>query len=304
LLQTDHGRWVLRKKPSGNLLPTAHQIEREYQITSALAATAVPVPRAPLLCDDATIIGTPFFVMDYVHGRILRDPALPTLAPAERRAAYQSMITTLAALHEVDFTARGLAEFGKPQGYVERQIARWTKQYQASKQRELPAMDWLIDWLPRNVPPQTQVGIVHGDFRIDNMVFHPTEPRVIAVLDWELSTIGDPLTDVAYHCLAFHLQREQRGVPGLVGHDLAALGVPTEREIVQWYCAARGIAEIPNWSFCVAFALFRLAAIAEGVYARMRQGNANADAASTVANESAAFANAARRVAEAGQGPQ
>ena len=304
LLQTDHGRWVLRKKPTGTLLPTAHLIEREYQITTALATTAVPVPRAALLCEDASILGTAFFVMDYVHGRILRDPALPTMSPGDRRAAYQSMITTLAALHDVDFVARGLEQYGKPQGYVERQIARWSKQYQASKARELPAMDWLLDWLPRNVPVQTQVGIVHGDFRIDNMVFHPTEPRVIAVLDWELSTIGDPLTDVAYHCLAFHLRREQRGVPGLIGHDLVALGIPSEREIVGWYCAARGLAEIPNWSFCVAFALFRLAAIAEGVYARMRQGNANTDAAATVAHESAAFAAAAQRVAQAGLGPQ
>jgi aminoglycoside phosphotransferase (APT) family kinase protein len=299
LLENSRGsRWVMRKKPAGQLLATAHMVEREYQITSVLAGTAVPVAKPLLLCQDASIIGTPFYLIEYVHGRIFRDPSLPTLTSVEREAAYDSMITTLATLHAVDWQAIGLGDYGKADGYVARQIVRWTKQYQASKLRDIAAMDWLIDWLPRHLPAQTSTGIVHGDFRIDNMIFHPTEPRVIAVVDWELSTIGDPLTDVAYHCLAFYLRREQRGIAGLIGHDLKVLGIPSEADIVARYCAARGILSIPNWNFFIAFALFRLAAIAEGVYARMRQGNATTDAAASVAGESEAFAQAARAAAE------
>jgi aminoglycoside phosphotransferase (APT) family kinase protein len=296
LLESENRRWVLRKKPAGQLLATAHMIEREYRITSALAATGFPAAKPLLWCDDVSIIGTAFYVVEYVHGRILRDPSLPEMSMTDRGTAYRSMVATLASLHSVDVGAVGLGDFGKPDGYVARQIARWTKQYQASKERDVPAMEWLIDWLPKHVPTQTSAAIVHGDFRIDNMIFHPSEPRVIAVLDWELSTIGEPLTDVAYHCLAFHLRREQRGVPGLLGHDFAALGIPSESEIVADYCRARGISGIENWNFNVAFALFRLASIAEGVYARMRQGNATTDAAASVAGESAAFAEAAKRV--------
>ena len=300
LIETDAGRWVLRKKPSGALLASAHMIEREQRILTALRGSRVPVPEVPLFCEDASIIGTPFFVMAYVHGRIIRDPSLPGATADERAAIYREAIETMAALHDVDWASRGLADYGKPTAYLARQTERWSRQYRDSRDRERPAMDWLMDWLPRHAPEQKQVAIVHGDFRLDNLILHPTDARVLAVLDWELSTLGDPLTDLAYFCIPYHLGREEKGLRGLRGHDLAALGIPSQTEVVASYCKLRGI-EPPapaTFAFYLAFSLFRIAAIVAGIDARLRQGNASSANASDVAAQTDTFANTARRLAE------
>lgn len=291
-------KWVLRKKPSGKLLASAHMVEREYRLMTALRDSEVPVPTTRLLCEDASIIGTPFFVMDHVRGRIFRDPALPNLPISERRAVHFAAVETLAKLHGVDWKARGLEDYGRPDGYVARQVARWAKQYEQSKTREIPAMNWLLDWLPKNVPAEAAPAIVHGDYRIDNLVFDEHEPRVLAVLDWELSTIGDPNADVAYHCLAYHLPSGKPGIPGLGGRDLAAIGIPDEAEVVRAYARARGISDVPAFSFHLAFGLFRLAGIAQGIAARILQGNASSSNAAAIAAETDAFAEIAKRIAE------
>jgi aminoglycoside phosphotransferase (APT) family kinase protein len=300
LLETPTGRLVLRKRPSGELLASAHMVEREYRIMAALAGSAVPMPDVPVFCEDPSIIGTPFFVMSYVEGRIIRDPALQEMPRPERRQAYVAAVETLAALHEVDFAARGLADFGKPSGYVSRQITRWTRQYHDAHPPQLDDMDWLLAWLPAHVPAEQPVAIAHGDYRIDNLVLHPTEPRVLAVLDWELSTLGDPLTDLAYFCMPYHLSREERGLRGLAGYDLAALGVPAETEVIAAYCARRAIATPPRevWAFYLAFGLFRMASILAGVAARVKQGNASSSNAGDLARQVPTFAATARRIAE------
>ena len=301
LLETDEARWVLRKKPSGPLLASAHMIEREQRVITALRGSGVPVPEVPLFCEDASIIGTPFFVMAYVHGRIVRDPGLPGVTVDDRRAVYRAAVETLAALHDVDWAARGLADFGKPTDYAARQIARWSRQYRDAQSHPVPAMDWLMAWLPEHVPAQAQVSIAHGDYRLDNLVLHPTEPRVLAVLDWELSTLGDPLTDLAYFCIPHHLDHKETGLRGLVGQDLEALGIPTQAEIVAAYCARRRLAppSPETMAFYLAFGLFRLAAIVAGIDARLRQGNASSSHAHEIAAQTATFAELARRIAEA-----
>lgn len=300
LLEAGARRWVLRKKPPGTLLASAHMIEREQRIMTALQGSAVPVPRVPLVCDDASIIGTPFFLMEYVHGRILRDPSLPASSPTERAAIYRTTVATLAELHDVDWAARGLADFGKAGGYVARQIRRWSTQYRESDLPTLPDMDWLLGWLPDHVPAEQKATIAHGDFRIDNLVFHPTESRVLAVLDWELSTLGDPLTDLAYFCLPYHIDRSQTGLRGLGGHDLGALGIPSEAEVVAAYCERRRVPlPAPSvLSFYLAFGFFRLTAIAAGIDARIRQGNASSESARAVAAQTGSLAATARRLAE------
>lgn len=300
LLETAGRRWVLRKKPSGVLLPSAHMVEREARVLSALAGSAAPVPEVPLFCEDASVIGTPFYVMSYVHGRIVRDPSLPEMSEGERRAVYEDATRTLAALHDVDYAARGLADYGKPSAYVVRQIERWTKQYRASTNRAIAAMDWLIAWLPAHVPPELPATIVHGDFRLENGVLHPTEPRLVAVLDWELSTLGDPLTDLAYFCMTYHLDAGGKGMPGLAGRSVP--GIPTEAETVATYCRLRGIAApAPEvFAFYLAFSLFRLAAILSGVDARARQGNASSANAHEIARQTDTFAAVAQRIAETG----
>src|SRR6201993_4594705 len=251
-LRSGSGFYVLRSKPLGQLLPSAHAVDREYRVMRALAEAAVPVPRVYALCEDDAVIGSAFYVMEFLDGRIFWDPRFPGLAAAERRAMFQSMNTVIAALHSVDYVAVGLAEFGRPGNYLARQIARWSRQYQASETEKQPAMDRLIEWLPRHLPPEGEPRIVHGDYRIDNLIFHPTEPRVIGVLDWELSTIGDPLADFAFHAMAWRVTPAlSRGGAGI---GLASLGIPTEEEYVAAYCRHTGRGPIPDWDFYIVYA--------------------------------------------------
>ncbi|MEP7367759.1 MAG: phosphotransferase [Acidobacteriota bacterium] len=271
-------RYVLRKKPPGGLLPSAHAIEREFRVMSALAVQGIPVPRPLLLCEDAAIIGTPFYVMEYVAGRVFRDLTLPGLTPHERTALFNAMNAALAQLHRVDYRAAGLEGYGKPGNYFTRQIARWSSQYVASTPEILPAMQQLMDWLPAHIPADDETTVAHGDFRMENLVFHPTEPRVIAILDWELSTLGHPLADLAYNCMPWNLAHGQYS--GLRGLDLPTLGIPSEPEYIGAYSARTARASIGNWPFYMAFSLFRMASIAQGVYARSLLGNASSESAS------------------------
>jgi aminoglycoside phosphotransferase (APT) family kinase protein len=266
------GSYVLRRKPLGQLLPSAHAVDREYRVMRALSGTAVPVPEVYALCEDDSVIGSAFYVMEFLDGRVFWDARLPDLDPAERRAMFQSMNAVIAALHSVDHVAVGLAEFGRPGNYMGRQIARWSRQYQASETEKLPAMDRLIDWLPRHLPPEAEPRIVHGDYRIDNLIFHPAEPRVIGVLDWELSTIGDPLADFAYHAMAWRVSPEL--FRGLAGIDFALLGIPSEDTYVAAYCARTGRRQTADWEFYMVYSLFRLAAIMQGIAKRAIDGTA------------------------------
>lgn len=275
LLTCGDARYVLRKKPPGKLLPSAHAVEREYRVMKALASTDVPVPNARLLVEDPDVIGTPFFVMDYLEGRVFADPSIPEVTVDERRAMYDAMNDTLARLHRVDFDAVGLGDYGKPAGYVTRQIARWSKQYEASKTEPIDAMDRLMKWLPEQAPAEDETTIAHGDFRPGNLMFHPTEPRVIAVLDWELSTLGHPLGDLAYFCMVYRLPPSKRDLAGFLGLDIEPLGIPTEEAFVAQYAERTGRAGVANFNFFIAFALFRLAAICQGVYKRSLDGNAS-----------------------------
>jgi aminoglycoside phosphotransferase (APT) family kinase protein len=293
-------RWVLRKKPPGKLLPSAHMVEREYRIIRALADTGVPVPPARLLCEDASIIGTPFYVMDFVQGRVFTDPKLPDLSPADRSAVYIAMAETLAKLHSVDWRAAGLADYGRPENYVPRQIARWSKQYEASKTGEIPAMDKLIEWLPAHIPPRDEATIAHGDYRLGNLIFHPTEPRVVAVLDWELSTLGHPLSDLAYNCMLYRLPADLPTVRGFGDADLKALGIPDERTYVATYAKHTGRDPGADWAFFLAFSLFRYAAIVQGVYARALQGNASSASAEQLGRAAPRLAEIGWQLAEQG----
>jgi aminoglycoside phosphotransferase (APT) family kinase protein len=267
---------VVRKKPPGKLLPSAHAVEREYRIMRALRGTDVPVPDALALCEDASIIGTPFFVMRWVPGRIFWDPTLPELTNDERRAVYGDFVRVLAALHAVDYAAVGLGDYGKVGGFVSRQVERWSKQYQASRTSEIPAMEALMRWLGENIPASDETTLVHGDYRIDNVMFSASgEPKAIAVLDWELSTLGHPLSDLAYACMSYYLNLPGRG--GLAGVDVGSLAIPTEDEMVTEYKRLTKRERVDGWPFFLAFGIFRLAAIAQGVYARGLQGNASSD---------------------------
>jgi aminoglycoside phosphotransferase (APT) family kinase protein len=271
-LHTPDRDYVLRRKPPGKLLPRAHAIEREHRAMAALAGTGVPVPKMYALCADENIVGSAFFVMELVAGRSFQQPADPALAPAERTRLFASMNETLATLHNLDPAAIGLAEFGPPRDYLRRTAERWTKHYRESETASIPEMDRLIDWLPANLPPEGEKRVLHGDFRLDNLIVHPVEPRVVAVIDWELSTIGDPLSDLAYHCMLWRFGPDLfRGVAGL---DIAALGIPAEADYVAAYAKRRGLAEIPHWPFYMAINMFRFAAILQGVYKRSLQGNA------------------------------
>src|SRR5271156_4598586 len=275
LLETAGARFVMRKKPPGTLLQSAHQVEREFRIIKALAATDVPVPRVHLLCEDAGVIGTAFFVMDFVEGRIMRDPMMPEASPRERAACYDSMNDVLARLHRVDFRAVGLGDYGRPQAYVARQLARWSKQYEASKIDEIPEMDRLIEWLNRHIPAADETTIAHGDYRMENLIFHPTEPRVVAVLDWELSTLGHPLSDLAWACRSYHTPPGIDGLLSFQGVDLKATGIPSEDQFVAAYCLRTGRASIPDLMYFVAFSFFRGAAISQGIAMRAKLGNAS-----------------------------
>lgn len=269
--------YVLRKQPPGELLPSAHAVDREYRVMTALAGSGVPVPRTHAYCDDRSILGTPFFVMDFAQGRQFFDPALPELGNEDRTALWDDINAVLARLHGVDYAAIGLGDYGRPGNYFERQVARWTKQYRAAETEPIPAMDRLIEWLPQHVLASDESAIVHGDFRMDNLIVHPTQPRVIAILDWELSTLGHPLADLAYQAMAWRLTLAQ--FRGMAGNDFQSLGLPTEAAYVAAYCRRTGRADIdPHaWEFCVAFSMFRLAAILQGITKRAVQGN-SADA--------------------------
>lgn len=280
LLMANSGQYVMRKKPPGKTLPSAHMVEREYKAMRALGEhTDVPVPNVRVLCEDADVIGTPFYVMDFLDGRIITHSALRDLNLHDRLPAYHSAIDTLAALHSVDVHAVGLGDYGRPEGYVARQVARWSKQYLASKTDELPAMDKLMAWLPENIPAADETAIAHGDYRFGNLMLAPDKPEVIGILDWELSTLGHPLADLAYFCLPYYLPSDMEGMRGLLGEDLEALGIPDEQETIARYCAQTGRDGIDDWHVFLAFSLFRLAAILQGVYKRALDGNAaNANA--------------------------
>jgi aminoglycoside phosphotransferase (APT) family kinase protein len=275
LTAADGRRYVLRKKPPGPLLPSAHQVEREYRVAAALQSVGFPTAPMRHLCEDAEIIGTAFYVMDYLPGRIFRDATLPGLAPAERTAIYDELNARLAQLHAVDWRAIGLEGFGKPGEYFERQVARWTKQYRGAESEHLPAMEALIEELPRRIPKDQSIAIAHGDYRLENVMFHPTEPRLIAVLDWELSTIGHPLADLGY--VAGLWRSNDPGWGSLTGVDFARSGIPDEATFVQAYCQRTGRDVIEDWSFYVAFGQFRLASIAQGVYRRVLSGAVASD---------------------------
>jgi aminoglycoside phosphotransferase (APT) family kinase protein len=273
-IRAGSGEYVLRRKPPGKLLPSAHAVDREYRVITALQGSGVPVPRTHVLCEDPAVLGTPFYLMDCVHGRVFADPLLPDLSPADRTALYDQFAEILARLHRVAFQAVGLEDFGRPGNYFARQIHRWTTQYRASETEKIEAMERLMVWLPENIPSDDTVTLVHGDFRPGNMVVHPTEPRVLAVLDWELSTLGHPLGDLSYFCVPYHMGPGET-LGGVDGVDLAALGIPSEDELVAAYCRKAGRGPIEHWDFYIAFALFRLGAIAQGIMGRVRDGTAN-----------------------------
>ena len=275
LLSSPSGRYVLRKKPPGQLLKSAHAVDREHRVMKALENTDVPVPRMLILCEDDSVLGTTFFVMEFVNGTVFWDPSLPELEKAQRTRLYDEQNRALAALHSVDPAKVGLADFGKAGSYFARQRDRWTKQYRASETEHIADMETLIKWLEANEPPDDgRASLVHGDYRIDNMIFKPDGSRLLAVIDWELSTIGHPFSDLAYQCMQWRFPNHE-AMRGLAGVDRTALGIPTEEEYVARYCERMGLAEIPNWKFCLAFSFFRLAAIVQGVKKRGLEGNAS-----------------------------
>ena len=294
-LATPDGAYVLRKKPGGKLLPSAHAVDREYRVLKALADTDVPTPKVHLLCEDPGVIGTIFYVMDYLPGRIYSDRAMPGVDAAHRRAAFLDMAEVLGRLHRLDPAAIGLADFGKPGNYVARQIDRWTKQYRAADLSEEPAMERLIPWLAAHAAVPDETSIAHGDFRLGNLILHPTEPRVIAVLDWELSTLGHPLADLAYACIPWRTSPEMQGIAGL-----DTPGLPSEAEFVARYCEVAGRPVPAGLDVFVVFSLFRWAAIIAGVYRRALDGNASDPSAVSTAGER--FRRLARRAWEIADG--
>ena len=275
--------YVMRAKPGpvAKLLPSAHAIEREFAVMRGLHGTDVPVARMHALCEDESVIGRAFYIMEFVEGRVLWDQTLPGMTPAERGAHYDELNRVIAALHKVDYAARGLADYGKPGNYFERQIGRWSKQYLASVTQPIAEMDRLIEWLPTHIPASARddglTAIVHGDYRLDNVIFHPSQPRILAVLDWELSTLGHPLADFSYHCMAWHIPPGSfRGIGGV---DLASLGIPSEQDYIRRYCARTGLATpeqlAPDWNFYLAYNMFRIAAILQGIAKRVEAGTAS-----------------------------
>jgi aminoglycoside phosphotransferase (APT) family kinase protein len=293
-LTTPARAYVMRAKPgpAAKLLQSAHAIEREYRVMDALAGTDVPVARMHALCEDESVIGRAFYVMDFVDGRVLWDQSLPGMSADERGAIYAEMNRVIAALHNVDHRAIGLDDFGRPGNYFARQIGRWSKQYKASETEKIDAMDRLIEWLPEHIPADDgATSIVHGDYRLDNLIFHPTEPRILAILDWELSTIGHPLADFSYHLMSWHIAPS--GFRGIAGLDLAGLGIPSQEDYVAKYCAATGRRGLEDVDFYLAYNMFRIAGILQGIMKRVVDG--------TAASAQAAAAGArARAMAELG----
>lgn len=294
LLEAESGRYVLRRKPSGELLKSAHAVDREYRVIRALAGSAVPVPAALYLCDDDSVIGSMFYVMEHLDGRVLWDPTLPELSNERRARIYDEMNRVLVALHSVNPVATGLADFGQPGSYYARQVSRWSKQYRAAETTRVDAMERLMSWLGARIPADDgRVSLVHGDYRLDNLMFHPGEDRIIAVLDWELSTLGHPYADLAYQCMQWRLPAGQAALRGLGDVDRVALGIPDERSYVASYCERMGIDAIGDWNFYLAVSFFRLAAICQGVYKRGIDGNASSA-------EALRYGDAVRAIAAAG----
>jgi len=279
LLTVGSRKIVLRKKPKGDLLPSAHAIDREFKVIKALDNVGFPVAKPLAYCTDTEVIGAEFYLMDFVEGRIFWDPRLPGLKPSERSAIFNEMNNTIAKLHALDTDVIGLSDYGRAGGYIPRQIARWTKQYQSSATEVIPAMDQLIEWLPKNIPIYDDTRLVHGDFRLDNMIFHPTEPKVLALLDWELSTLGHPLSDFAYHMMTWRFAPDL--FRGLAGSSFEELGIPIESEYLEQYLAKTGqqIENSKDWEFYIIFNMFRMAAILQGVLFRALQGNAASEKA-------------------------
>jgi aminoglycoside phosphotransferase (APT) family kinase protein len=298
LLTTDSGSWVMRSKPGpvAKLLPSAHAIEREFHVMRALASQGIPVPWTRLLVEDESVIGRAFYLMEHVEGRIFWEQSLPGASVAERTAIYDEMNRIIARLHTVDIERAGLSDYGKSGNYFARQIGRWSKQYRASETGKVDAMDRLIDWLPEHIPAGDETTVVHGDYRMDNLVFHPTEPRIVAILDWELSTLGHPLADFSYHCMSWHIAPGAfRGIAGL---DHAALGIPDEAEYIRLYSERTGRGPIENWNFYLAYNLFRIAAILQGVYKRATEGIASSDNAVKSGENARALAELGWRYAQ------
>jgi aminoglycoside phosphotransferase (APT) family kinase protein len=302
LIEAAGRKRVLRRKPAGTLLPSAHAVEREFRVMRTLANTKVPVPQCLALCEDSAVIGSAFYIMEYIEGRIFRDPTLPSLSRADRPAIYAEMNRVIAELHSLDPNALGLGDYGRSGNYVQRQVQRWTAQYRASQTEEIAAMEQLIAWLPLHIPPGDETRLVHGDFRLDNVIFHPHEPRILAVLDWELSTLGHPLADFAYHCLSWYRSPDTK--QGLQGLDLATLGVPAVGDYLGAYCGrvGRNLVEPRHWEFYIVFNMFRLVGILQGVAARALQGNASSLAAATMGRGARPLAQDAWRRVQAMSG--
>ena len=291
LLTSGQQRYVLRKKPPGPLLPSAHAVDREYRVMQALQNSAVPVPKLFAFSEELEIVGTPFYIMEYLDGRVIVDQSLPTFSKEDRSLVYQDMNRVIAALHSVDYATVGLETFGKPGNYFGRQIARWSRQYREANTEDIPALHALIEWLPANIPVGEQTSIVHGDYRLDNLVLHPTEPRAIGLLDWELATLGHPLADFAYHCMSWHIPASLwRGIGGL---DLSALGIPDEAQYLKQYSQTTGLDGAEHWDFYIAYNLFRMAAILQGIARRAADGTA-------ASNDALETGNKARPLAEIG----
>ncbi len=285
LLEANARRYVLRRKPPGKLLPSAHAVDREFRVVSVLAARGFPVARPVIYCDDEAVIGTAFYVMKFVEGRVIWEPHMPDADARERAAVYDAMNATLAHLHAFEPAALGLSAFGRGENYVARQIQRWSKQYHASQTRPIEEMDALIAWLPRHLPPPAPVRLVHGDYRLDNIILAPSQPNVLAVLDWELSTLGDPLADLAYHLMQWDMPPSETGagVGTLLGFDLAALGIPSRADYVAAYVSRTGLDPRPHLPVYLAYNFFRLAAIFQGIVGRARDGTATSEEATAMA---------------------
>lgn len=301
LVQAGGSRWVLRKKPPGKLLPSAHAVEREYRVMGALHQTEVPVCRMLLLCEDSSVIGTPFIVMEHVEGRVYHDPTLPGMPAAERSAVYRHSCEVLAALHSIEPDKVGLGDFGWAGNYYARQISRWTRQYQASRTDDLPEMNRLVEWLPAHIPDREETRVVHGDYRLGNMILHAREPRIVAVLDWELSTLGDPVADLAYNLMSYHLPSRRHAT--LATNDPDRTGIPGLADQIDAYRAASGRDPSEHWGFYLAFSMFRSAAIGQGVYKRGLDGNASSDTALELGREVASTARIAWDLATGNRDP-
>jgi aminoglycoside phosphotransferase (APT) family kinase protein len=305
LLSTPGRQYVMRTKPApvAQLLPSAHAVEREFRLQSALAGSAVPVAKMHCLCEDESVIGRAFYLMDFVEGRIFWEQSLPGMDPGERTAIYSELNRVIAELHHVDFDALGLSDYGKPGNYFARQIDRWTRQYRASETGAIGPMEQLIAWLPQHIPDEAapQVSLVHGDYRLDNVIFHPTEPRILAVIDWELSTLGHPLADFAYHVMSWHIV-PGGAMRGLAGLDLPALGIPGESAYIAAYERRAGRALAGDWNFYLAYNLFRIAAILQGIAKRVQEGTASSPQAAEYGHQVQPLAELGWRFAQKGSG--